>query len=77
MRDDVLINLVIAYLEKEIHNNLSRPRYFPAKHVADAVGGYPPAVGRTSDKVLHELRLRGHLIEYEKSGNNRRFVLLG
>lgn len=54
----------------------SRPYSFPAKIVAEKVGGYAGAVGMVAEEVITELTARGISIRYVRTPRVCYFELL-
>ena len=76
MNNDELLRKSVDWLELESKKNKSRPQQFTPREVAEAVGGYTPAMGKVADQIVTELRMRGCKCSYLKKNDKRFFRLL-
>lgn len=77
MKNSELRNLAVDFLAKE-YARLQQPGYerpYPAKFVADAVGGYAGAIGKVAAHIVSDLRAMGIKCDYDSSTTPRKFVL--
>ena len=56
MNNVELTNKIISCLYNKAKQCRTFPREYAAKEIADAVGGYPPAVGKVANNVVAELK---------------------
>jgi len=59
----------VAYLRSEVDRIICRPHKlsFPAKVVADAVGGYAGTIGLVADQVVFDLQATGIDCMYDRN----------
>jgi len=75
MRNDELANKVIDFLAEKAIANVSRPRRFSPKEIADEVKGVHTAIGHVVNQIVAELLGRGIQIQYVRNGKQRYFEL--
>jgi len=79
MKNSELRNLVVNFLATE-HKKLQLPDYerpYPAKFVADAVGGYAGAIGKVATQIVSDLWAMGIRCSYDSTTTPKRFMLRG
>lgn len=79
MKNPELRNLAVDFLATE-YKKLQLPNYerpYPAKFVADAVGGYAGAIGKVATQIVSDLRAMGIRCNYDNNVTPKMFVLYG
>ena len=79
MKEAELVTRAVTFLIGE-HSLLVDPkgvRDYPAKYVGDQFGGYAPAIGTASSKIVAALNACGVPCEYLRSGRTRVFRIFG
>lgn len=75
MKEAELVTRAVSFLigEHGLLVDSNGVRDYPAKYVGDQFGGYAPAIGTASNKIVAELKACGVTCEYLRSGRTMVF----